>query len=252
MVCRVEFFPLFFPHTVKSPVELVVSTYHKLGLARIPGVPDLNEVCETLGQRLLHPPTVAGWAYGRSWITPGLLLARGNFALDVMFPDINFIPHDRYPEYAAGDEIRTVHERIRAGMDITSATKPSSTEGGMDVMAMSNAMADRDEDFNTRYASYRGWQKAIERVKPISRDAARLDLSALVLRENLATPAAIVDYFTARFLSTPLDQASRQLLVAFLAAELGTSDITAAATYLEDPLRKLLHLILSRPEYQLG
>lgn len=122
----------------------------------------------------------------------------------------------------------------------------------MDVMAMSNAMADRDEDFNTRYASYRGWQKAIERVKPISRDAARLDLSALVLRENLATPAAIVDYFTARFLSTPLDQASRQLLVAFLAAELGTSDITAAATYLEDPLRKLLHLILSRPEYQLG
>ena len=237
---------------IKSPVELVVSTYHKLGLASVPGVPDLNEVCETLGQRLLHPPTVAGWAYGRSWITPGLLLARGNFALDVMFPDINFIPHDRYPEYAAGDEIRTVHERIRAGMDITSATKPSSTEGGMDVMAMSNAMADRDEDFNTRYASYRGWQKAIERVKPISRDAARLDLSALVLRENLATPAAIVDYFTARFLSTPLDQASRQLLVAFLAAELGTSDITAAATYLEDPLRKLLHLILSRPEYQLG
>ena len=30
-------------------------------------------------------------------------------------------------------------------------------QGGM---SMSNMMADRDEDFNTRYASYRGWQMA--------------------------------------------------------------------------------------------
>ena len=82
---------------IKSPVELVISTYRKLGLDAIPGVPDFNETCEALGQRLLYPPTVAGWAYGRSWITPGLLLARGNFALDVMFPDITYIPHDRYP-----------------------------------------------------------------------------------------------------------------------------------------------------------
>ncbi len=237
---------------IKSPVELVISTYHKLGLKQVPGVPDLGEVCAALGQRLLYPPTVAGWAYGRSWITPGLLLARGNFALDVMFPDINFIPHDRYPEYAAGDEIRTVHTRIRAGQDITSATKPSSTDGAADMMAMSNSMADRDEDFNTRYASYRGWQKAIERVKPILRDTARLDLTGLVMQESLATPAAVVDYFAARFLSVPLDQATRESLVTFLAQELGTSDIPSAATYLEDPLRKLLHLILSRPEYQLG
>ena len=41
-----------------------------------------------LGQILLNPPTVAGWAQGRAWITPGLLLARGNFARDVLFPDI--------------------------------------------------------------------------------------------------------------------------------------------------------------------
>ncbi len=237
---------------IKSPVELVISTYHKLDLKQVPGVPDLGEVCGALGQRLLYPPTVAGWAYGRSWVTPGLLLARGNFALDVMFPDINFIPHDRYPEYAAGDEIRTVHARIRAGLDITSATKPSSTDGGADMMAMSNAMADRDEDFNTRYASYRGWQKAIERVKPIPRDIARLDLTGLVLQESLATPAAVVDYFTARFLSVPLDERTREALATFLAQELGTSDIAATASYLEDPLRKLLHLILSRPEYQLG
>ena len=235
---------------IKSPVELVVSTYRKLGLDAIPGVPDFNETCEALGQRLLYPPTVAGWAYGRSWITPGLLLARGNFALDVMFPDITYIPHDRYPEYAAGDEIRTVHARIRAGLDITSATAPTAGEGTM--MAMSNAMADRDEAFNTRYASYRGWQRAVERVEPIPRTFARLDLTGLVMAQHLVDSRAVVDYLAQRFLSVPLDSAAREALAEFLREQLGTDDIAAAETYLEDPLRKLLHLILSRPEYQLG
>lgn len=236
---------------IKSPVELVISTYRKLGLRAVPGVPDFNETCEALGQRLLYPPTVAGWAYGRSWITPGLLLARGNFALDVMFPDITYIAHDRYPEYAAGDEIRTVHARIRAGLDITAATAPTAGEGG-DMMAMSNAMADRDEAFNTRYASYRGWQRAVERVIPIPRTFARLDLAGEVTAAGLTSPREVVDYFAQRFLSVPLDAATSAALTEFLVAELGTEDITAAESYLEDPLRKLLHLILSRPEYQLG
>ena len=30
-----------------------------------------------VGQQLFFPPTVAGWAGGQSWITPGLLLERG-------------------------------------------------------------------------------------------------------------------------------------------------------------------------------
>src|SRR5207248_4632152 len=63
---------------IKSPVELAVSTYKKLGLQNIPGVPDFNSATSALGQRLFSPPTVAGWAGGRSWITPGLLLERGN------------------------------------------------------------------------------------------------------------------------------------------------------------------------------
>src|SRR5262249_17130694 len=53
---------------IKGPVELVVSTYRKLGVKRLPGIPDLNVVSRELGQILLSPPTVAGWAQGRSWI----------------------------------------------------------------------------------------------------------------------------------------------------------------------------------------
>src|ERR1700678_3953637 len=81
---------------IKSPVELAVSTYRKLGLASVPGVPDFNLATGALGQQLFAPPTVAGWAGGQSWITPGLLLERGNFARDILFPDISFIPPDRY------------------------------------------------------------------------------------------------------------------------------------------------------------
>jgi len=237
---------------IKSPVELVVSTYKKLGLNEVPGVPDFNETTGSLGQRLFHPPTVAGWAQGRSWITPGLLIERGNFALDVVFPDITYIPEDRYPVYPTGNEIRAVHEKIRAGLDISTATKPVGKDGDKDTMAMSNAMADRDEDFNTRYASYRGWQMAVEKVKPIPRNTARLDLAAMVTDEGCKTTAQVVDYFAHRFLRVPLEPATRQQLIEFLTKELGTDQISQAASYMEDPLRTLLHLIMSTPEYQLG
>src|SRR5438876_11394723 len=125
---------------IKSPVELVVSTYRRLGLTEVPGVPDFNEATGSLGQRLFHPPTVAGWAQGRSWITPGLLLERGNFGRDVLFPDVNFIPPDRVN---GSDEIRSVADRIRQGLDITTATMPSRAGEGA-ILAESNRLADRD------------------------------------------------------------------------------------------------------------
>lgn len=228
---------------IKGPVELVVSTYKKLGLTTIPGVPDFNQVTAALGQQLFHPPTVAGWAQGRSWVTPGLLLARANFAHDMLFPDINFIPNDRYPE---DGQIRQVSERIAQGMDISKATVPEGT------VAMSNTMVDRDEDFNTRYASYKGWQMAIQRVKPIPRDTAQLDLGAMVKGAGATTTEQVVDYFLTRLLAVPVDGAFRQQLIDFLDAELGTRDLKEAESFLEEPLRMLVHLIMSTPEYQLG
>jgi hypothetical protein len=241
-----------FATRIKGPVELVVSTYRKLGLEEVPGVPDFNDVTSTLGQQLFRPPTVAGWAQGRSWITPGLLLERGNFARDVVFPDITFLPSDRYPVYPTGDEIRAVHEKILLGYDITTATKPVGRETSGDAMAMSNRMADRDEDFNTRYASYRGWQMAVEKVKPIPRTLPQIDLSAMVMEHGLKNTGEVVDYFAMRFLSVPLDPRQRQALIEFLDQELATSDVQQARTWMEDPLRMLLHLMMSMPEYQLG
>ena len=231
---------------IKSPVELAIGTYRKLGLKNIPGVPDFNLATGALGQQLFSPPTVAGWAGGESWITPGLLLERGNFVRDVLFPDISFLPPDRF---TGSPEVRRVAQRIRDGMDITSATMDDNKSG---VRAESNVNADRDEDFNTRYGSFRGSQLAIERVKPIPRDTAQINLSQMVMRENLKDTTQVVDYLIHRFMRVPPDDRTRQKLVAFLNKELGTTDISVAQTYLEDPLRLLLHLIMSQPEYQLG
>ncbi|MGI9334557.1 MAG: DUF1800 domain-containing protein [Gammaproteobacteria bacterium] len=231
---------------IKSPVQLVISTYRKLGLTQVPGVPDFNEITQALGQRLLHPPTVAGWARDRSWITPGLLIARGNFAYELMFPDISFVPKDHF---SPDPQIRAVGQRIARGFDISSATVPDSGDA---PMSMSNQMADRDEDFNTRYGSYKGWQMAIQKVKPIPRHTAHIDVGAMVLAAGAKTSEQAIDYLASRFLRAEIDEAQRHELIAFLGAELGTDDLERAASYMDEALRMVLHLMMSLPEYQLG
>jgi hypothetical protein len=230
----------------KSPVELAVGIYKKLGFQSIPGVPDFNVETSALGQELFQPPTVAGWAQGRSWITPGLLLERGNFARDILFPTISFLPPDRY---TGSGEVRRVADRLRDGMDITSATQDDSKTGGM---AESNMEADRDEDFNTRYGSFRGSQLAIERVKPIMRDAAPTNLTRMVVSNDLKTSAQAVDYLIRRFMPVAPDNETRAKISALLTKELGTSDLTISHTFMEQPLRLVLHLIMSQPEFQLS
>ncbi len=249
---------------IKSPVHLVVSTCRKLGLDAIPGVPDFNTTTRTLGQELFHPPNVAGWEGGRSWVTPALLLERGNFARQVLFPDIaNFQPPDqRMPELN-----RKVAVKLAQGYEITEATRErgpgmgDTAAGGIDGAAMSdtvpavsmfNRMAGADEDFNTRYGSTHGWMEAFRRVKPIPRRAAQLSLTAMVTEAGLQTSAEVVDYFAARLLRLPLSADERQVLIDFLSRELGTDTIAPALSYLEEPVRLVVHLIMSTPAYQLG
>jgi len=232
---------------IKSPVELVVSTYRKMGLTTVPGIPDFNDLTESLGQKLMFPPNVAGWANGKSWITPGLLFARGNFVYDTVFPPIDFVATDRVA--TAFYQIGPVADKLASGQDITTATKPE----GKDAMAPAmSTQADRDEDFNTRLASYHAWRKAIEKVRPIPRHIAQLDVSAMVRAAGCKTPQAAVDHLVARFVSMPLPVDTRQKIAAMLEADLGTADLTQADTYMEDALRNMLHVILSMPAYQLG
>ena len=244
---------------IKGPVELVVSTYRKLGLRELPGQPDFNEVTRALGQHLLQPPTVAGWAEGRAWVTPGLLIERGNFVRDVLFPDFMAVANDRVPLISVGREVRAVHERIRRGLDITAATRPEGDgggDGGGDdqgmAMSMASRMLDREEAFNTRYGSYRGWQRAVEVIKPIPRTFARVDLSAIVSAADAQTTADAVELLVARFFRVKPGVEERRAWTDYLTHELGTPRIAEARTYMEDGLRRVLHLMLASADYQLG
>src|SRR6266516_3429441 len=185
---------------IKSPVQLALSTFKKLGLTEVPGVPDFN-----------------------------------------------FIPPDRANPSA---DIRIVADKIRAGLDISTATMPDrGSEGGL---AEANMLADRDEDFNTRYGSFRGWQMAIERVKAIPRNTANIELTRMVGNAGLKNTTEIVDYFIRRFMRVPPVEEKRKELIAFLNKQLGTSDAEVAKTFMEDPLRLFLHLLMSEPEFQLS
>jgi hypothetical protein len=195
-----------------------------------------------LGQAFFNPPNVAGWAGGRSWITPATLLQRGNIFREVLFPDVKSF---RAPDRLMPATYARVGENLSKGMNITEATKDGTGD------AESNIAADRDEDFNTRYASYRGYLMAFERTRPIPRHVATVDLAAMIRAADVRTVDAAVDYFLRRFLSVPLPGKDRAVLVDFLRQKLGTSDIVAGDN-LEPALRELLYLVLSTPEYQLG
>jgi len=110
---------------------------------------------------------------------------------------------------------------------------------------------DRDEDYNTRYGGYAGYQLAFKRTKLIPRQPAEISLTAIVKASGADTAEEVVDAFIHRFLRVTLAEHDRAVLVDFLRGRLGTASIHASDT-LEESLRELLYLVLSTPEYQLG
>ena len=120
-------------------------------------------------------------------------------------------------------------------------------------LAESNMNADRDEDFNTRYGSFRGSQMAIERVKPIPRDTAQVNLVA-----HGAGRKPEEHHAGGRLHDSPLHARAAQRSSAPETDRFSRTRNWARRIF---PSRKpiwkircgwLLHLIMSQPEYQLS
>ncbi len=229
---------------VKGPVEHMVAMMKQLGVDAMPGVPDFNQSTIAMGQHLLNPPSVAGWAGGKAWITPGLLIARGNVARDVLIPEITGF---RDWNFSAGSD-DLLGRRMRDGYDIGAATAVSDPAN---MSAFDRAALERDEQFNTRISGYIGWEQAARKLIPTPRHAAQFDLARMVRESGAATTGEAVDDLLWRLLRVPTASATREALVTFLTRELGTDNLDRAKTYLEDPLRMTAHLIMSTPEYQI-
>ena len=225
---------------IKTPVHLLVSTFKKMGLTEVPTVPDFGRLTASLGQTLFEPPNVAGWAGGRTWITASTLLQRGNIWRDVLVPDLKSF---RAPDRSMPGIYAEVGERMAKGMNITQATQGGDAE--------SNMMADRDEDYNTRYGGYMGYVMAFDRVKLIPRRAAEINLTGMIRTAGADTADEVVDHFLQRFLRVQPAGRDRAVLVEFLEKELG-ADVGGPPEKLEPVLRRLLYLVLSTTEYQLS
>lgn len=231
---------------IKGPVEHVVTMLKQLGAEDVPGIPDFNSTTIALGQHLLNPPSVAGWAQGKSWITPAVLQERGNVAFAYLFPNIidfedpNFLSR-------SGDGI--VGERLRSGFDFGAAIALDNPET---MSAFDLAARERDELFNTRVSGYRAWAQVMQKLIPTPRGGARINLTQIVLDSGSETIGEAVDALLGRFLRMPATPGLRDNLVALLQDELGTSDLSRAKTYMEDPLRLVTHVIMSTPEYQMN
>ena len=231
---------------IKGPVEYVVTMLKQLGAEDVPGVPDFNRTTIALGQHLLNPPSVAGWAQGKSWITPAFLQERGNVAFGYLFPDvIDF----QDPNFLSRRGDGLVGERLRRGYDFSAVI---ALDDDLDKMsAFDLAARERDELFNTRVSGYRAWDQAVRKLIPTPRGAARINLTQIVLDSGAATTGEAVDALLGRFLRIPVSSDLRDAFVALLDDELGTPNLSRAQTYMEDPLRMVTHLIMSTPEYQI-
>ena len=232
---------------VKGPVEHYVAMLQHLGATEVPGIPDFNSTTDRLGQRLLYPPSVAGWAQGRSWITPALLLERGNVARDVLYPPIMDFRDPNTLNGQGGDGL--IGAKLYRGYSISDAIalNDPGMAGVFDMVAL-----ERDELFNTRVSGFYAWQQVTRKLIPTPRGGARIDMGQMVLDAGAETTGDAVDYMLMRFLRVPVSTATRNALVAFLDGELGTNNLQRARTYMEDGLRLTAHLIMSTPEYQIN
>ena len=229
---------------IKGPVEYMVAMMKHLGVEEVPGVPDFNQSTIAMGQYLLNPPSVAGWAGGKAWITPGLLIARGNIARDVLIPDMTGFRDWNFS--SGGDDL--IGRRLRDGYDIGAVT---AVNDPANMTAFDRAMLERDEQFNTRISGYIGWQQAARKLIPTPRQAAQFDVTRLVLDSGATTTSDAVDYLIWRMVRVPIAKVTRDSFVSFLTSELGTDNIDRAKSYMEDALRMTVHLVMSTPEYQL-
>ena len=272
---------------IKSPVVLLVSTYRKMGLTSIPGIPDFNETTLTLGQSLFFPPNVAGWAGGRTWINPATLLARSNFIEGLLFPDpTTFVDPQKeisesyrkiplkYTNYNVTGHIwdpqtermepvpLAVYDRYLAGMSLKEARsiKEGTTMAGplaMDLPA-TNAPKSRmsvisnNERYNLAVGVYTGAWQANDRVKPFPRTLAKADFTQMARDGGAQTAEEAVNYFCRRFLSVPLSSDRHSAVTSFLRGQLKSDRLDYSDAGLAPALGLTVHLILSAPEYQLN
>jgi hypothetical protein len=172
-------------------------------------------MAQGLGQGLMDPPNVKGWAGGRDWITTSHLLNRYNVCGALVG-----LPEDKARAMGArgGRGARALGGRPRR---VDPNGEEMEGEDGMEPMPRARA-------------------RRIEAAMPT------YDVLGELSRRGLATPEDVVDHFTRTLLAAPAPEAMRRALLGHLGA------FRPDAPDARERLHGLLRLIVSTPEFQLS
>ena len=124
--------------------------------------------------------------------------------------------------------------------------------GGIDMSDRKNRYANPAETYNAEMGYGLGVMKAKARVKPVQKIAADIELVNMAREAGVGTVEEAVDHFAQRLLLVPLGDKAWAEMVAWMHDAVGSSRLDYEAANTERVLRRLAHLIMSLPEYQLG
>ncbi len=236
---------------IKPPVELIVSTYRKLGLDEVPGAPFFSTTAAAMGQELYMPPNVAGWKGGRTWINPSTLMLRQNFARHLLFPQ-EIPPLEK-------SLMETIVVAV-VGQDLYDQMKEMAASGdrshpprvGMEDMGFARVQELDTNAFSLPWAVYNGAEKALGAVRFDIAPIARFRISDDLKEAGVSDASGAVRYLSERFLRVPLRAADRRALESRMRELAGGKRLDLDDPATERGLRELLHLLMSLPEYQLS
>ena len=233
---------------VMGPVDYVAISARRLGLD-VPGR-FLYEAAGTLGQRVFEPPNVKGWDEGEAWITSASLLQRGNVAgLMLGVLDLEGSAPASPAQARAGAPGRSRDARMDdASMD---SSMMSESDAMMDA-TMDAELEEGGPSDGSKPRMLRTLQRALgDALRP------NVNLSWRMQQAGAEKDGAMVDRLLADTLSIEPTPGAREVLLQFLRSEREAYEVKNGKL-LEEPelcesiLRRLVHLLLSLPEAQLG
>ena len=245
---------------IKSPTQLVISTYKKLGLKNAPTCPEFAHSLSTLGQQIFFPPSVKGWDGGKAWINPATIFHRANFIRYLLFPEEAPIRKDPFLEGGRrlfGDEVYNFFLHCAAQnnfRDFPPREACSSSVGSSHHKEIETGRTTTivSEDYNLFRGVFTAAYKSRAAIPPEPRKVAEFNLSAMLKSEGVTDSCGAVDSLLLRFMRITVTNAQRFELIRFFESLIGGSRIRYSRYTIELELRELLHLILSTPEYQLS
>ena len=259
--------PATFGTQIKSPVQLVVSTYKKLGITDAPTYPKFANLTGGLGQEIFYPPNVKGWDGGKSWINPATIFERGNTMRYILFPEEIPVVKDAHLEGSKKLSGEVIHDQFMAlaakgnFADFPGNNGAPPMAGGAMVAgdpmmkgggAGSETMKLNGEEYNLFRGVFNASYIAYRAVPPEPRKDPLFQLASMLKQEGVTDAPGVVDALTRRFLRVPISGARRDDLIAFCMKVIGSPKVDYSHYTLEKELREVLHLILSTPEYQLS